>query len=327
MSRKSRRGLYLLILIAASLVIFFATRDSGPSSPQENKTINQSSNATIFPTTNITDNPSSQSNISSIRIASFNIQIFGESKRSKTEVMDILARIAREFDVMAVQELRDDTETTLPIYLEKINSLPGPHYASVSSPRLGRTSSKENYAFIFNTDALRLISNYTFADPPEGTTTDLFQREPFISRFETLDGSYDFVLIVIHTEPDTTPAELGNLTLALDDARKRFPDETDFIMLGDMNADCSYLSASEAGSLPLRNSSFTWVVPDSADTTTKSTDCAYDRIILAGDAAGGYSGGWGVYRFDEAYGLDQNMTEDISDHYPVWARFDPTGKN
>ena len=34
-----------------------------------------------------------------IRIASFNIQVFGESKAQNVPVMDILCRIARNFDV------------------------------------------------------------------------------------------------------------------------------------------------------------------------------------------------------------------------------------
>ncbi len=264
--------------------------------------------------------PSLQS--SNITIASFNIQVFGESKRSKPEVMAVLAPIARGFDVMAVEELRDDTETTLPSYLAQINSLPGPAYDATMSPRLGRTSSKENYAFIYDTATVSLVSgsNYTFADPPAGTVRDLFQREPFVARFNTT-GGFDFVLIVLHTEPDGTPQELADLVLVLDDARQHFPDEADFVMLGDMNADCTYLSQAEESALALRNASFTWVVPDSADTTTKSTDCAYDRIILTQGAAGHFTGRWGILRFDQLYGLNQSATEDVSDHYPVWAEF------
>ncbi len=277
-----------------------------------------------------------------IRIAAFNIQVFGESKRSKPEVMAVLAKTARQFDVMAVEELRDDTETTLPAYLEAINALPGPSYAAVSSPRLGRTSSKENYAFVYNTQKIRLVagSNYTFEDPPsagvtgggsdglgtlgQNATPDLFQREPFIARFEAVSANgsaFDFALIVIHTDPDTTPQELSDLPLALADARSRYVNETDYVLLGDMNADCSYLSQSEASALALRNASFTWVVPESADTTVKSSDCAYDRIILAGTAASGYTGNWGIFRFDQEYGLNQSMAESVSDHYPVWADF------
>lgn len=266
--------------------------------------------------------PAPGSRNGTVAVATFNIQVFGESKRSKPEVMVVLAQVARKFDVMAVNELRDDTETTLPLYVQEINSLPGPAYLALPGPRVGRTASKENYAFVYNTRTVRPVpgSGYTFADPPGNSSEDLFQREPLVARFNT-SGGFDFVLIAIHTEPDGTPAELASLALVLDGARARFPDEGEFILLGDMNADCSYLQAAEASALALRNSSFTWVVPDSADTTVKGTDCAYDRIILSQGAASHFTGQWGVLRFDREYGLNQSAAEAVSDHYPVWAEF------
>jgi deoxyribonuclease-1-like protein len=255
-----------------------------------------------------------------ITIAAFNIQVFGQAKASKPDVMYVLAKIARNFDVMSVEELRDEDNTTLQAYLDAINSLPGPEYAAIESPRLGRTSSKESYAFVYDTATVGFVngSDYVFADPPPGTTTDLFQREPFIARFNTT-GGFDFVLITIHTDPDTTPQELSDLPMVLADAQAHFPDEQDFIMLGDMNADCTYLRPSDA--LSLRNATYLWIVPDSADTTTKSTDCAYDRIITAGPAEDSFTGAWGVFRFDSEYSLNQSATEAVSDHYPVWAAF------
>ncbi len=90
-------------------------------------------------------------------------------------------------------------------------------------------------------------------------------------------------------------------------------------MLGDMNADCTYLRPLH--NVSLRNSSFVWVVPDDADTTTKSTDCAYDRIVFMNSTMEDYSGQWGIFRFDTEYGLNQSFTESVSDHYPVWATF------
>jgi len=41
----------------------------------------------------------------SIKIASFNIQIFGQSKASNQEVMEILVQIIRNFDIVAIQEI------------------------------------------------------------------------------------------------------------------------------------------------------------------------------------------------------------------------------
>ena len=49
-----------------------------------------------------------------IKIAAFNIQIFGKSKRAKPDVVDVLRKVVREFDVVLVQEIRDASQTTAP---------------------------------------------------------------------------------------------------------------------------------------------------------------------------------------------------------------------
>ena len=92
-----------------------------------------------------------------ITIAAFNIQIFGRTKRQKDHVMDVLTDIAREFDIVLIQEIRDSSEETAPTYLEQINQKPGPTYAYIRSPRLGRTTSKEAYAYFYNTESIELI--------------------------------------------------------------------------------------------------------------------------------------------------------------------------
>ena len=47
--------------------------------------------------------------------------------------------------------------------------------------------------------------------------------------------------------------------------------------MGDLNADCGYLNNAEKKALLLRDSNFHWWINDDADTTVKSTSCAYDR--------------------------------------------------
>ncbi len=58
-----------------------------------------------------------------VKIAAFNIQVFGRAKRENAQVMDVLEKIAREFDVMLVQEIRDSSGETTPFYLEGINEM------------------------------------------------------------------------------------------------------------------------------------------------------------------------------------------------------------
>ena len=50
------------------------------------------------------------------------------------------------------------------------------------------------------------------------------------------------------------------------------------LLLGDMNADCDYLSQAEADTLRLRTDpDFHWLIADDVDTSARSSDCAFDR--------------------------------------------------
>ena len=75
-----------------------------------------------------------------IRIASFNIQVFGRSKLEKRDVMETLAKIVRRFDIVAVQEIRSVHSDIIPRFVAMINEH-GRRYEYAVGPRLGRTSS------------------------------------------------------------------------------------------------------------------------------------------------------------------------------------------
>jgi len=83
--------------------------------------------------------------------------------------------------------------------------------------------------------------------------------------------------------------------------------------MGDFNADCSYFDEEQ-------EREYIWLIGNNEDTTTKSTNCAYDRIAIKNRTMEHYSGS-GVFRFDLEYGLNQSQTEEVSDHYPVFATF------
>lgn len=87
--------------------------------------------------------------------------------------------------------------------------------------------------------------------------------------------------------------------------------------MGDLNADGAYFD--EDGTSTISGSEYYWVINDSVDTTTKSTDYTYDRIIITDSAVSDLSGDAGVFRFDIEYGLSEDETFAVSDHYPVYA--------
>ncbi len=250
-----------------------------------------------------------------IKVAAFNIQIFGTTKAGKPEVMSILSKIIRNYDVIAVQEIRDSSQTALPMLMDAVNSVGSPHYNYVVSERLGRTVSKEQYAYFYNTQTIQQIGYpYTYPD-----TNDLFQREPYVAEFKTKNSNFDFVLVTIHVDPDTATQEINDLPKVVENAKTKYQGEGDFIVMGDLNADCSYFN--ENSQSPLKTSDYYWVINNSVDTTTKSTDCTYDRIIITTPAKTDFTGDSGVFRFDTAYNLNYNSTIAVSDHYPVYATF------
>jgi len=254
------------------------------------------------------------SDATEIQVAAFNIQVFGQTKRGNAEVMDVLVQTARQFDILAVQEVRDASETTADFFLDRINAGANLTYAMVEGPRLGRTSSKEQYVIYYVPAVVTLLSSFTLDDPD-----DLFEREPLAAVFQA--GGFDFILVVCHIKPDAAEAELQALAAAVPRLLAQAPGEQDLVLMGDFNADGSYLNEDE---LPdIFAAPFQIVISDTLVTTTR-TQNTYDRIILAdGGASAEYvAGSAAVFLFDQEFGLtDPDFVRTVSDHYPVYANF------
>jgi hypothetical protein len=72
--------------------------------------------------------PSTTDNNGTIKVAEFNLQIFGTSKANKPEVMEVLSKTIRNSDIVAVQEIRNASQTSLPLLRDAINSIGSPQY-------------------------------------------------------------------------------------------------------------------------------------------------------------------------------------------------------
>ncbi len=248
-----------------------------------------------------------------IKIASFNIQVFGTSKMKKPKVMDVLAKVIRRFDVVAVQEVRSKDQGVVPKFVEMINA-EGAHYDYVIGPRLGRTSSKEQYVFIFDASRIEVdrSSVYTVPDPD-----DYLHREPLVTRFRVrgipTEQAFTFSLVNIHTDPDETDQELDALDDAFVSVQRNASGEDDVILLGDLNVDEYHLG--ELGQLPN-------VVHAIAGVTTNTRGTkSYDNILFDRQATLEFTGSWGVMDLAAEFGLTVDEVLEVSDHLPVWAEF------
>ena len=250
-----------------------------------------------------------------ITIATFNIQIFGRTKISKPEIVQRLVELVRKYDIVAIQEFKDASGETPIKFLEEVNEGNSVQYAFRLSPRTGLQdddrSSMEQYGYYYNTETIEYLNSEMLYDDSQ---SDLFQREPFLAQFKAKNGNFTFVLSNIHTRPESAVEEIGALHNVIEWAKVQFPDEEDFITLGDFNAGCNYASPEELNNLEFRGREYVWIVPDSADTNfSTNTECAYDRIVLTTGGEEDFTGEWGI-----DYSIDDT---DISDHFPVWARF------
>ena len=256
----------------------------------------------------------------SLFMAAFNVQVFGQSKMKQNTIADSLVSILSRYDLVLFQEIRDSSQTAIYALMEKLNAATGGQYDMSISDRLGRTNSKEQYAYIYKTAKLSVIDSYHYDDGEE-PNSDIFEREPYVVRFRANNHDVDFSVVGIHTSPDHAVEELDALTAVHDDAVTMLGDE-DVILMGDFNASCNYVRASHFGNISLRTDSrFTWHILDSADTTTSRTVCAYDRFVTTSAMTSRVSEeGARVFYFDQAYDLDMRAAKLVSDHYPVEMR-------
>ncbi len=248
-----------------------------------------------------------------IRIASYNIQVFGESKLAKSQVVDTLVKVVRHFDIVAIQEVRAKEDTILPRFVAAINA-DGSRYDFVIGPRLGRTVSTEQYAYVFDTNRIEVdrSSVGTMSDP-----NDLLHREPLVARFRTraysASAPFSFWMVNSHTDPDEAKAEVDVLAGAFQAMLTARPDEDDVILVGDLNV--SELQLGQLGQVP----GIIYVVAGTP-TNTKRTK-TYDNILFSRFTTTEYTGRWGVVDIQNALGLTMDQALEVSDHFPVWAEF------
>jgi endonuclease/exonuclease/phosphatase family metal-dependent hydrolase len=249
-----------------------------------------------------------------IRMASFNIQVFGDAKASKPYVMATLAAIIQNFHIVAIQEIRTQDDYFLDNFLRTYVNQNGRQYDKVVGPRLGRSNSKEQYAFVYDTATIEVNrhSIFTLNDPD-----DLLHREPLVAMFRVRgpppEQAFTFVLVNIHTDPDETDTELDALAQVYQAVRRSARGEDDIILLGDLNVDDQHLG--ELGRLdgvrPVVRGVFT---------NTKQ-NALYDNMVLHQSSTSEFSGRWGVYNVEQLHGLSRDQALQVSDHLPIWAEF------
>lgn len=221
-----------------------------------------------------------------IKIANWNLQIFGKAKAANPEIMDFYVDKINDYDIIFIQEIRDSSQTAFPKLCSMLQN-----YSCESSSRAGRSSSKEQYGVIYK-NGINLTSFKDYNPDKQ----DRWERPPIKTIFDI--NGYRLVVYNIHTKPDDVQNELDYLEDLISNSGN-------IIVLGDLNADCTYYNNEKE----IEFDNWEWLITDNQDTTVSATNCAYDRMILNNDALEEY----------KKSGIETSgITKDISDHYLVW---------
>lgn len=268
-------------------------------------------------------------------LAAFNIQTFGVTKMSKPEVVADIVTILHTFDFVAVQEIRDKSGAALVDLVAKLNENQTEeyHYHAVAGPREGSSVTyKEQYAFVYRPSRLRLCNTFAVSNEPRR-----FERAPFVAILDApsaetgRDNSSacgSFLALVLHAKPDSasvsniTRDEIDALADAYTEASQRAHNITNAVLMGDFNADCTYLPEGSKANVRVFRQPFQLHVNDTVRTNVRetATPCAYDRIVTHGDAMLSAVVAGSVRVVDvqqDPYLLSYERALAVSDHYPV----------
>lgn len=297
LKKKTIIGLILLVMFGAVIL----------SGCLNNPTVNDS---------NIPDNNGE----GVISVATYYIEDFNEEKAANKEVMEILTKTLRNFDIIAVQGIDDPNGKAITSLINEINKgkdengQPYNYQFNLSEP-VGPANDKEQYAFIYNRSIVYPASIPRLCAEPTG---DVFRWEPYMMSFKPYEGTGSVLFINIHTDANNTQKEIDELNTVIERTEVVYAGQLNMTILGNLNADEPYYNNQTTPS-PLKTEDYVWATTDRCKSTLDGK--AYDKIIVTEEIGHFLVGSKGVFNITKEYNLTQEQAEAVSSHYPVYAEY------
>jgi len=218
-----------------------------------------------------------------IRIGFWNIRDFSDSSRDCTEIA-LIASIAHKMDCIAIAELNDTL--VLPKLVKALETIGGDWESIQTTSKVGNSpGSSEHYGFVYRSDKLEVqgtplvLAEKTYTIDGN-SQSHKFDREPYVCGFKTLDGRFDFAVMVVHvTWGHGVAYRKGEVKLLKDyfiEVQDSDTSENDIFLVGDFNR-----NVGDSGSLTELLTVSTMIDTVKADTPTKiKTNNTYDHILF-----------------------------------------------
>jgi endonuclease/exonuclease/phosphatase family metal-dependent hydrolase len=178
-----------------------------------------------------------------LRIGSFNLQSFGDSKLKQTLVVESIARIVRQLDVVALQSIQSRQLNLIPELVDKVNQSDR-RYEYCIGPRVGSEGKQQQFAFVFDTDRIETDRQmlYTVDDPEH-----LLEFEPLVAWFRYREApwnqAFTFTLVNLWIDPLNEDRERKLLPDLIHSVQKDGRQEDDIILCGDFGCSSQQLTS------------------------------------------------------------------------------------
>jgi deoxyribonuclease-1-like protein len=261
---------------------------------------------------NLSNPANSRSPSPTIRIASFSLESFGESKLRKAAVVETIARMIRQFDVIALQHIQSKQQSAVPELLDKVNQSDR-RYDYCIGPRVGSEPNQQQYAFIYDTDRIETDREqlYTIDDPQA-----LMEFDPLVGWFRckavAREKAFTFTLINLRLDALSNGKELKLLPDLIRNVRQDGRSEDDIILLGNFGCSDNELRS-------LQNLGMSCALEGIP--TTVTGEAMLDNLVFPLRATDEFTGRSGVVDFLRQLNLSIDQAFQISTHMPLWAEF------
>ncbi|KAB0407057.1 hypothetical protein E2I00_010804 [Balaenoptera physalus] len=202
-----------------------------------------------------------------LRICSFNVRSFGESKKANCNAMDVIVKVIKRCDIILLMEIKDRNNIICPTLMERLN---GEKLVSVKA-------------------------SYLYHDYQAGDA-HVFSREPFVVWFQSPHTAVkDFVIVPLHTTPETSVQEIDELADVYVDVKRRWKAEV-------MTLCVCWIPICRGRIWSLRGTS------DSEGGIVLRGQDVVTSVVPQSNS---------IFDFQKAYRLTEEKALDVSDHFPV----------
>lgn len=251
--------------------------------------------------------------IENLRIASWALDGFGPTKLSNPTARKNVARVIRQFDVIALQQIASIERDLVPRLVEAINQ-GGNRYDYVLSHPTGPRDRPEQLAFVFDTTRVHVDrrQTYTLSDPDNQMTFD-----PLVAWFraaeQTPTRAWTFSFVNVRIDLAKAPSEVALLPGIVKAIRNDGRGEDDLVLAGLFQADDAYLLPTIDGE-KMR-----------AAVRSRPTDIfgryQTSNLLIETASNNEFVGRGGVYDYLRTFDLNIAEAETVTSQLPVYGEF------